>query len=119
MLFAVPGRDARAVANASAGKMVEAVVSATCPVTAFCEWEQDSYAGTRASFFSCGTVFANPFTDEIYEGSWKNDQSPQDGTGPKVKFLLTSTGTPKFTTPAPWAGNPGYRFDNVNFFVVC
>jgi hypothetical protein len=120
MLFVVPGRDARAVANASAGKMIEHVVSSTCPVTAFCAWEQENYAGTRASFFSCGTDFANPFGPSIYDGSWKNDQSPQDGTGPKVKFLLDTTGHgTKFTTPAPWAGDPSFHYDNDDFFRVC
>jgi hypothetical protein len=117
MLFAVPGREASAVANASAGTRVAAVVSSTCPVTAFCAWGQIDYAGSRAAFYACGIDYTNPWAGVVF-GSWKNDQTPQGPSGPRVKFLYSDK-TVVATTPPPWAGNTEYYWNNVYYFRVC
>jgi len=118
MLFAVPGREASAVANASAGTRVAAVVSSTCPVTAFCAWGSADYAGSRAAFYACGIDYANPWPGYIITGSWKNDQTPQGPSGPRVKFLYSDKSVIA-TTPHPWAGNTEYNWDGVYYFKVC
>lgn len=117
ILFAVPGRDARAVANASAGKQVETTSSTSCPLTAFCAWPSPNYSGSRAAFYACGIDFSNPYVG-FESGSWKNDQTPQDGTGPRVKILFRDHSV-IFTTPPPWAGDTNYGWSGKYFFRVC
>ena len=114
MLFAVPGHNARDVANASAGTTVETADSSTCPLGAFCEWDQYSYSGDRDEFFSC-IRFPEPFGG--LTGSWKNDQTPQDGTGPQVKMYIGSMVV--YTTPPPWSGNQKWGWRDLTSIKPC
>ena len=117
ILLPVPGRNARVVANVSAGRTVERVDSTTCPLGAFCAWPNSDYGGARAAFFACGTDFPNPdLSDNI--GSWKNDQTPQDGTGPRVQ-MRDQHHNVLFTTAPPWCANRAFSWFNVFFFRVC
>jgi hypothetical protein len=117
VLFPVPGRNARAVANASAGQTVETTDTTSCPLGAFCAWPDPNYGGARRAFYACGTDWPNPFlSDQI--GSWKNDQTPQNGSGPRVK-MLDSHHDVIYTTAPPWSASTAFSWFNVYYFRVC
>jgi hypothetical protein len=115
ILFAVPGHNALDVANTSAGRMVETADSSTCPLGYYCEWSQTGYTGTRAEFYYC-QIYSNPFAG--YTGSWKNDQTPQGPSGPRVEMLFSDHSV-VYTTPPPWSGNKAWIFADDFYIKPC
>lgn len=117
ILFPVPGRNARAVANASAGRTVEKRNSTACPLGAFCAWSGHDYSGARAEFFACGTDWPNPYNG-LVDGSWKNDQTPQNGSGPRVKMLANNHSV-VYTTAPPWCASTNFDWSFIYYFRIC
>jgi hypothetical protein len=111
------GKNARAVANASAGRTVKRVNVTSCPLGDFCIWPSSNFRGTPDDFSTCGVNHPNPYAGSA-NGSWKNDQTPQNGSGPHVK-MLAANGTVLYTTPAPWCDSSDFDFSGIAFFRIC
>lgn len=114
ILFAVPGWSARQMTRVSAGNMIEATVTSTCPVGDFCEWNGTDYAGTAKATFYAYRNDTAPFTGNA--GSWKNDQTPQNGSGPKVIIYYVDF---TYVSPPPWSSNPTWDWFDALSVTLC
>jgi len=106
-----------AAGKASAGQAVAAPASTSCPLGDFCIWDQPNYQGTRISYVQCGIYLINVFENDG-NASWKNDQTPQNGSGPRVQ-MLNSNYQVVYTTPPPWSAKTVFGFGGIAYFRIC
>lgn len=106
-----------AAGKAGTGKAVAAAASTSCPLGDFCIWNYPNYQGTRISYVQCGVDLINPYKNDG-EASWKNDQTPQNGTGPPV-VMLSSNYKVVYTTPPPWSAKSLFGFGGIAYFRIC
>jgi hypothetical protein len=114
MVFALPGEGPAGRARASATELAASSSWSTCPLGDFCTWNGTNYGGNaKREYYYCREA-VQPFTDI---GSWKNDETPQDGTGPQAQILYDDGY--RYLTPHPWCANSSWVWADTFGIIPC